>query len=293
MSDSMTNLRAAIARVRADMPDWHDTELHAAMTIVCAAAERAATPVAMRHVTGREEAITHAVSRFLQWELPRTFGPDCGISFDGRKPDQWNPVRQWPVGTNLFTADEARAMFDYCLPTTLSHVEPIPPASASEPTRHPCGHLIVSDECVACVKPASEPQAEPPADALVEEESISDMLSRHDRETRAAILRAHHKMIGAEAKRDAVERQMQTFNAVVQERDAKIVEATERAERAESALAAANEREEGLREAMQKLIGMIEIAAVMPDAIRKHLLVEWDDPILNEARAALARKEGE
>ena len=160
MSDSMTNLRAAIARVRADMPDWHDTELHAAMTIVCAAAERAATPVAMRHVTGREEAITHAVSRFLQWELPRTFGPDCGISFDGRKPDQWNPVRQWPVGTNLFTADEARAMFDYCLPTTLSHVEPIPPASASEPTRHPCGHLIVSDECVACVKPASEPQAD-------------------------------------------------------------------------------------------------------------------------------------
>jgi len=38
-----------------------------------------------------------------------------------------------------------------------------PPAPASEPTRHPCGHLIVSDECVVCAKPASEPQAEPPA----------------------------------------------------------------------------------------------------------------------------------
>lgn len=90
-------------------------------------------PQSMRHVTGREDAIRQAVDRFLQWELPRTFGPDCGISFDGRKPDQWNPVRQWPVGTNLFTADEARAMFEHCLPTTLSHVEPVPPAPASEP----------------------------------------------------------------------------------------------------------------------------------------------------------------
>lgn len=54
------------------------------------------------------------VDRFLCWPLPRTFGPDCGISFDGRQDDEWNKNKTWPVGTNLFTADEARAMFEHC-----------------------------------------------------------------------------------------------------------------------------------------------------------------------------------
>jgi hypothetical protein len=61
-------------------------------------------------------------------------------------------------------------------------------------------------------------------------------------------------MIGAEAKRDAVERQMQTFNVVVQERDAKIVAAVERADRAEAALAEAEGREKALREALAELV---------------------------------------
>jgi hypothetical protein len=61
-----------------------------------------------------------AVNRFLAWPLPKTFAPDCGISFDGRKPDQWNPVRQWPVGTNLFTAIEAREMFEHCVADALA-----------------------------------------------------------------------------------------------------------------------------------------------------------------------------
>ena len=52
------------------------------------------------------------IDRFLGWPLPKTFAPDCGISFDGRKPDQWNPARTWPVGTNLFSADEARQMLE-------------------------------------------------------------------------------------------------------------------------------------------------------------------------------------
>lgn len=39
---------------------------------------------------------------------------------------------------------------------------------------------------------------------------------------------------------------------------------------------------------LRELIGMIEIAAVMPDAINKHLRVNWDDPALQRARAALA-----
>ena len=42
------------------------------------------------------------------------------------------------------------------------------------------------------------------------------------------------------------------------------------------------------RAALRELIGMIEIAAVMPDAINKHMRVDWDDPVLQRARAALA-----
>ena len=110
------------------------------------------------------------------------------------------------------------------------------------------------------------------------------MLSRHDRETRAAILRAHHKMIGAEAKRDAVERQMQTFNAVVQERDAKIVEATERAERTESALAAAEGRERALRELLRRVLHAT--SANMSMDMYAEVCRAIDS-------AALARKEGE
>jgi hypothetical protein len=56
------------------------------------------------------------VNRFLGWSLPKTFSPDCGISFDGRKPDQWNPNgKGWPVGTNLLNADEAKEMLEYLL----------------------------------------------------------------------------------------------------------------------------------------------------------------------------------
>lgn len=55
------------------------------------------------------------VSRFLGWQLPKDFNPDCGISFDGRKDDEWNKNKTWPVGTNLLTADQARAMLEYIL----------------------------------------------------------------------------------------------------------------------------------------------------------------------------------
>lgn len=55
------------------------------------------------------------VNRFLSWPLPRDFHPDCGISFDGRKDDEWNKNKTWPVGTNLLTAIQARAMLEHVL----------------------------------------------------------------------------------------------------------------------------------------------------------------------------------
>jgi hypothetical protein len=64
--------------------------------------------------------VTEMVNRFLGWPLPKTFGPDCGISF---KP--LAHPNAWPIGTNLFTADEARAMFEYVLAAT--HTKPATP----------------------------------------------------------------------------------------------------------------------------------------------------------------------
>ena len=55
------------------------------------------------------------VRRFLSWPLPKDFCPDCGINFDGRKDDQWNKNKTWPIGTNLFTAEQARAMLEHVL----------------------------------------------------------------------------------------------------------------------------------------------------------------------------------
>ncbi len=55
------------------------------------------------------------VDRFLGWSLPKDFGPDCGISFDGRKDDEWNKNKSWPIGTNLLTADQAKAMFKHAI----------------------------------------------------------------------------------------------------------------------------------------------------------------------------------
>lgn len=50
------------------------------------------------------------VDRFLGWKVPETFGPDCGVSFT--KPNSVYP-EGYPVGTNLLTAVEAKAMFQH------------------------------------------------------------------------------------------------------------------------------------------------------------------------------------
>jgi len=280
----MSDLTAAIARVRAattfadgePMPDGalpHDDFYCGELRTLIAAAERAAAqPVAWQPIATAPEGRVVLVFYKNQLGNGRTM-----------RARYYLPETLESEQTESGWADEGwyeeSEAYEYLMP--LEH----------EPT-----HWMPMPAAPDAAAPA---QAEPPADALVEEESISDMLSRHDRETRAAILRAHHKMIGAEAKRDAVERQMQTFNAVVQERDAKIVEATERAERAESALAAANERAEGMRVALEAADGMRRGEdCPMCDAgtLRNPAKLHWDSCAFANydiARAALARKEGE
>lgn len=58
------------------------------------------------------------VNRFLMWKLPADFAPDCGISFKSES-DYEHPVfgrsKHEPMGTNLFSADQARAMLEHVL----------------------------------------------------------------------------------------------------------------------------------------------------------------------------------
>lgn len=61
------------------------------------------------------------VSRFLSWKLPEDFHPDAGISFSPHFNVEYNakqgkpPQRHEPVGTNLLTATQARAMLEHVL----------------------------------------------------------------------------------------------------------------------------------------------------------------------------------
>ena len=63
--------------------------------------------------------IDKMVDRFLCWKLPKDFAPDAGISFKPTKPDSYDEPGWWPVGTNLLTADQARAMVKHMLADAL------------------------------------------------------------------------------------------------------------------------------------------------------------------------------
>ncbi len=70
----------------------------------------------------KKRLIDAMVNAFLGWPLPKDFAPDCYINFDREKATV--TPHCWPVGTNLFTADQARQMFEHVvdkgigLPTT-------------------------------------------------------------------------------------------------------------------------------------------------------------------------------
>ncbi len=64
----------------------------------------------------READIKHMVDRFLGWKLPKDFFPDGGISFKAVFNEHTDhPMKAEPVGTNLFTADQAKEMVEYML----------------------------------------------------------------------------------------------------------------------------------------------------------------------------------
>lgn len=69
-------------------------------------------------------AVETMVTRFLGWKLPRYFAPDGGITFHLSNNEGFDLPQCWPIGTNLLTADQAKAMFQHCLGGT----QPVQPA---------------------------------------------------------------------------------------------------------------------------------------------------------------------
>ena len=65
-----------------------------------------------------QSQIEQAVNRFLGWKLPKDFAPDNTIIFGMKGQADYKMPECWPIGTNLFTADQAKAMFEYCLQDT-------------------------------------------------------------------------------------------------------------------------------------------------------------------------------
>ena len=58
-----------------------------------------------------DEQIKYMTQRFLNWRLPEHFNPDCGISFTtDYNVNTPYPAKHEPVGTNLFSADQAEQM---------------------------------------------------------------------------------------------------------------------------------------------------------------------------------------
>ena len=72
-------------------------------------------------VSVEEQLVKHMVDRFLGWHLPKDFHPDAGISFQREYNVEYNakenrpPSIHEPVGTNLFTAEQAKEMFRFLL----------------------------------------------------------------------------------------------------------------------------------------------------------------------------------
>ena len=145
--------------------------------------------------------------------------------------------------------------------------------------KHWCGDI---EHCqpIASAPAQAEPQPEPPADALVE-------ALRAGRQADADGVMV---IVSRQACEEAADR-IAALTAEVDEDNAEIASLCEAAERAESALAAANERERGLREALQAAADSMtcrdDAAHYCPNCDRSSYKARDD------ARAALARKEGE
>jgi hypothetical protein len=139
-----------------------DRALTAARSLQAQPQEALTVPAGHKVVPLDKKLLDAMVNRFLGWRLPDTFGPDCFVSFDRERA---KANGSWPIGTNLLTADEARAMLEYVLDATF-----IPEWSLLEATQASLReHWAMIKELRAQL--ATVPaQAQQPAQQLTEEQ---------------------------------------------------------------------------------------------------------------------------
>jgi hypothetical protein len=104
------------------------------------------------------------VNRFLGWRLPEDFYPDGGVSFarevnGGPRPRDW-----WPTGTNLLTAEQARAMLAHVIAAA-----PNPAARADELAKLRQWRVVADDMLTVFHEVASDDPRE----------SIDRLINRH------------------------------------------------------------------------------------------------------------------
>jgi hypothetical protein len=94
-------------------------------------ARREQKPVAGHPLSS--EQMKHLVDRFLGWRLPKPWHPDNGIKYERPHYAHLPADLDWPTGTNLFDAEQAKAMLLYMIegmPAPIS--EPQSPESTRE-----------------------------------------------------------------------------------------------------------------------------------------------------------------
>lgn len=78
--------------------------------------EHVSTPAKTAESAAKIHITNEMVNRFLSWPLPPDFAPDGGISFQresGYDHPEFGRTKAKPIGTNLFTAIQARAMLEH------------------------------------------------------------------------------------------------------------------------------------------------------------------------------------
>jgi hypothetical protein len=75
--------------------------------------------------------VARMVNRFLGWRLPKPWHPDNGISYKRPNYGHAPADHDWPTGTNLFDAEQAKQMIEYMLEGSAA-----PAKTADEAVQH-------------------------------------------------------------------------------------------------------------------------------------------------------------
>jgi len=108
LQEDMALISATYLKLTADAEsDFKDVD---------AAMDRVAAWTRTTSLAAQDGLVKHMANRFLGWKLPENFSPDAGISFKPTFNDHLDPpMRNNPIGTNLFNATQAEEMVRYML----------------------------------------------------------------------------------------------------------------------------------------------------------------------------------